>query len=322
MNRKLLPAVAAFLVLLALVSTTPLTYAVTRATIGPKLEVITIAEDDQVREKGIIILGLFDFNGGLFDHGELGNPTLAPMPARCTFDVDEYVANAWDPVTNPTGVQLCGPQDLLSQHKLLVTYNGQTLKWRLGDTVGVPAVFCNVIEKDKVNVVPDAKSGKGKQFDQENLMTKLVDTSDKWVCKPRWKSPVPGTLESAGVLDVYYVGPFDANWIADYILVVEVSLTIGRTVIFGSEIQDICVLGVPFPWIAVGIPKPEIFTKPFAEITSEYQWLQAIARYFQGTHFVFVTALGPFTSCEDLALIERQQAGIPMDKAQDPLAPA
>jgi len=324
MNRKILPVVAAFLILLTTFSAVPFTFAQTLSvTFGPNLVVTTIAQDDQVRETGIIILGLWPFpttnpTHGNFPPGLLPyNPALNPIPPTCTYDPTKVT---WDPIDNPSGVNLCGPQDLLSQHKILVTYNGKTLTWREGDTVQVPVINCNVIEKDKVNVVPDPKTGKGKQFSQENLMTKLEDTSDKWVCKVRWKSPAPGVLESVGVLDVYYVGPFDANYIADYILNVDASVAIGRTVIFGSDIQDICVLGLPFPWILVGIAKPEFYT-----ISNEpgfATFLDFASHAVQTTHFVFVTALGPFTSCTDLALVERQQAGIAVDKAQDPLAPA
>jgi len=330
MNRKILPAVAAFLILVVLLGSTPFTYGqVTAVTFGPNLVVTTIAQGDQVRETGIVVLGLWPFAPSQVHYGsaagESYNPALNPLPPTCTTDVTTYEANMWDPLTNPSGVQLCGPQNLLSQHKILVTYNGQPLTWRIGDTVQVPAINCNVIEKDKVNVVPDPKTDKGKQFPQENLMTKLSDTSDKWVCKVRWKSPAPGVLESVGVLDVYYVGPFDANWIADYILTVEASVAIGRTVIFGSDIQDICVLGVPFPWIMVGIAKPAFFTTsnplttaigPGSTADNDYEYT------VQNSHFVFVTALGPFTSCTDLSLVERQQAGITLDKAQDPLAPS
>ena len=42
-------------------------------------------------------------------------------------------------------------------------------------------------------------------------MTKMVDVTDKFVCKVRWKSPATGVLESVGVLDVYYVGPLPKN---------------------------------------------------------------------------------------------------------------
>ena len=90
---------------------------------GPKLEVTTIPQDNQRLKKGDIILG----------------------------------------IVPPGGAATQGPSDLLSQHKLLVTYNGAILVWRVGDPG--PNIACNVLEKDKVNVVPDPKTGDGKQGD-------------------------------------------------------------------------------------------------------------------------------------------------------------
>jgi len=314
MNSKLLPVVAAFLILVCVLGITPATYAVTRAVIGPQLVVTTIPEDDQINKKGMIILGLAVPANPL-------DPVEQWVPAQvCTTDPAQA---PYDPVTNPTGatsggLPFCGPQDLLSQHKLLVTYNGQTLRWRDGDTAGVPLITCNVLEKDKVNFINDPKKNVGKQFPTENLMTKLVDVSDKFVCKPRWKSPAPGTLESAGVLDVYYIGPYDIHWAADNVLVVEASLTIGRTVVFGSDIQDICLLGYAF-YGPFGVPimKPEFWTvdwnanSPFWELANAY---------LRDTHWVFVNPLGPFSSCEDLALIQRDIAGVELEQAGDPVA--
>jgi len=271
MNRRLLPFVGAFLVLVAVLGATPLIYAVSSATIGPKLEVTTIAQDDQQREMGVMILGIDPFD-------------------RAT----------------PKGPL---PYDLMSQHKLLVTYNGATMTWALGG-VGV-AVACNVLAKDKVPPTVDAKTGVGQQFPQEELLTKLTDVSDKFVCKPRWKSPTPGIVESSGVLDVYFVGPLPSApvtsddptkaspglsgedvkvWIADYVLVVEATIVIGRTVIFGTEVQDICVLGWPvdptsgYPLI---VATPFTITKP------------------DGTaHYVWQNALGPWPGCDALVLTE------------------
>jgi len=263
MNRKLLPVVAVFLVLLALFGSTPLSYALV-PTFGPKLDVTTIPQDDQKRDKGIVILGL-----------DGTHPTCTTDPTKVT-----------------TTVPLCGPQDLMSQHKLLVTWNGLPLMWQIGYP-GV-TIACNVLEKDKVNVVPDPKTGTGKQGNWENVMTKLVDVSTMFKCKPRWKSPTPGMYESAGVLDVYYVGPYDGHWIADNILEVEAFITVGRTVVWGSDIQDICVLGYPV------VANPYILTKP------------------DGTkHYIFKNALGTYVSCEDVALLQRGAVGIVLEQGQD-----
>jgi hypothetical protein len=285
MNHKFIPAVAAFLILGVLLSATPLAYGVNVLTFGPKLEVVTIPQDNQKLDKGIIILGII--------------PEAATIPV------------------------VPGPTDLLSQHKIIVTYNGATVAWAVGSPG--PTIACNVLEKDKIAVQADPKSGDGKQGSWENLMTKLVDVSDKFVCKVRWKSPATGVLESVGVLDVYFVGPLPKPavtstsstaatpgvsgasvgvWIADNILVVEAFFTVGRTVVFGSDIQDICVLGWPVlpEGIEVAPPTGKIL-KPDGTV-----------------HNIWANAMGSFVGCEELALAQRAVLGIVPPAGQDPLA--
>jgi hypothetical protein len=267
MNHKLIPAIAAFLILGVLLSATPLAYGQAVLSFGPKLEVVTIPQDDQKLKTGLMILGVY-----------------------------------------PTGIPFLG-NDLMSQHKISVTYNGQPLFWHLGDPG--PGIACNVLEKDKVNVIPDPKTGLGKQFASENLMTKLVDVTTKFICKVRWNSPVPGLLESTGVLDVYFTGLTGANglaippsavWIADNILMVEAFFTVGRTVIFGSDIQDICVLGYAIIDGIAFAPAPAtwIITKP------------------DGTqHYIWASAMGNYVSCESLALAQRDVLGLKLPTGQD-----
>jgi len=260
MNHKFIPAIAAILILGLMLSSTPLTYAVNILTFGPKLDVVTIPQDNQKLKTGVMILGL-----------------------------------------NPTGQTIVG-DDLMSQHKIIVTYNGATLQWRIGDPG--PTVVCNVLEKDKVNVIPDPKSGDGQQFPSENLLTKLVDVSSKFVCKVRWKSPAAGVLESTGVLDVYFTGTPNAVWIADNILVVEAFFTVGRTVVFGSDMQDICVLGYAVTGNAPGtaVAATFVITKP------------------DGTqHYIWSNAMGNFVGCEQLALAQRDRLGLTLPTGQDPL---
>jgi len=260
MNHKLIPAVAAILILGLMLSSTPLTYAVNILTFGPKLEIVTIPQDNQKLKTGVMILGL---------------------------------------QTGPVAVV---GNDLMSQHKIIVTYNGATLQWRIGDPA--PAVVCNVLEKDKVNVIPDPKTGDGQQFPTENLLTKLVDVSSKFVCKVRWKSPAAGILESTGVLDVYFTGTAAPVWIADNILVVEAFFTVGRTVVFGSDMQDICVLGYAVNGAVanLAVAPTWIITKP------------------DGTqHYIWANAMGDFVGCEQLALAQRDVLGLKLPTGQDPL---
>jgi hypothetical protein len=207
-----------------------------------------------------------------------------------------------DPTT--PGYAAALPTKLLAEYKLMITYNGATLTWN--DATPGPSVTCNILQKDKVNVVPDPKTGLGKQGPWENLMTTLVDVSNKFVCKPRWKSPAAGMYESVGALDVYFIGTPNAVWIADNILVVEASFSAGRTVVFGSDIQDLCTLG----WA----------------ITSSASFSPAVAPDYtitkpDGTqHYIWMKALGDFVSCERAALVERDVLGIPLATRQDPLS--
>jgi hypothetical protein len=158
-------------------------------------------------------------------------------------------------------------------------------------------------------------------------MTTLVDVSSKFVCKPRWKSPATGVLESVGALDVYYVGPTPAPaatntatgavitsavtnaavgvWIADNIVTVEAFVTAGRTVVFGSDIQDLCVLG----WAVTGTAAAT-WTDPTLTITKP-----------DGTtHSIWQRPMGWFHSCESLALAQRDVLGIALATGPDPLS--
>lgn len=294
MNHKFVTAIAAFLIVGMVLSAIPMTYAQTVLSFGPQLQVVTIPQDNQDLKTGVMILGL-------------GSAGLVP------------------------GAAVVAGTDYMSQHKLLVTYNGQTLTWQIG-TPG-PLVACNFLEKDKVNVVPDPKSGSGDQGPWENLMTNLVDVSSKFVCKPRWKSPATGVYESAGVLDVYYTGPTLASvmaanptwtlahaqkavgvWIADTIMVVEVSISAGKTVIFGSDMQDICVLGWAVPsFLPPGTPFPADLIPMAAD------WI--ITKPDGTQHYIWMNAMGAFLSCEDLALAQKDLLGIMLPTGQDPLAP-
>jgi len=269
MNHKFIPAVSALLIVGMLLSLVPLSYAQTFS-IGPSLSVVTVPEDNQFLKTGVIILGLGTGTGG-----------------------SDY--------------------NLLAQYKLVVTYNGQPFLWQVGATTppAPPTIVCAVFEKDKVNVVPDPKTGDGKQGSWENLMTSLVDVSTNFICKPRWTQPdsATGWLESVGVLDVYYVGPMTDTvapmakyFIADNILLVTALYTAGTTTIFGSDIQDVCVLGwaVTGTTVGTGVAPTYIITKPDGS-----------------QHWMWANPMGSFVSCEALALAQRDVLGIPLQTGQD-----
>jgi hypothetical protein len=153
--------------------------------------------------------------------------------------------------------------DLMAQFKLLVSYNGVP--------VYPDSFFCQVIEKDKSNPLKD------RQFPTENLRTSLV-WMDDFACKIRWAKP------GVGVIDVYYLGDL---WLperlADYILVVGFDLTVSRTVIYGTEMQDICLLGWP------------------EDITGQYTITKPGGDY----HVITPNPFGAWDSCEDIALYQK-----------------
>jgi hypothetical protein len=233
MNKRYVPAIASLLIIaVALTSFTPVLATLpTRLVAQPTLRVTTIAEDDEVRETGVMWMAT----------------------SQANFVGEDY-----------TG------QDLLAQFKILVSYNG------------VPttptSTYCQFVEKDKANPLKD------QQFPAENLKS-VPKENPNFVCKFRWGKP------GVGVIDVYYIGAALGQYIADYILVVGVDLTVGRTVVFGAEIQDICLLG----WPAAEAVESWIITKPDGTV-----------------HAIFNDPLGPYTSCEDLALMQKDVLGIPI----------
>lgn len=157
--------------------------------------------------------------------------------------------------------------DKLAQYKILVTYNG------------VPVAFnveCQVIKKEKNHPIQQP------QFEEENLQTVLTDHSANFKCKLRQGKP------GVGVLDLYYIGVQEKQFIADYIVKVHVWTTIGNFVVHGTEIQDVCVLG----WAIDD--NHLVFTKP------------------DGTeHDSWPDPLGPFVSCEEAAIWQRDFLGLP-----------
>jgi len=257
MNKRYLPAIASIFILALTLSSVLPVYAVTlRAVALPTLDVVTVPEDDAVRNTGIILLGLTTPHWEPTIFGQVGWPQS-------------------DFVTYPK---------FLAQYKMLVSYNGVP--------VHPTSVTCQVIEKDKANP-------KNMQFPAENLKTVVVDNTG-FVCKFREGKP------GVGVLDVYYVGPTTGQYIADYIINVEVSFAIGSTTIFGSEIQDVCVLGWPSllstlaPWPeAPTTLAPYPLTKPDGTV-----------------HWIYVAPLGIESGCEDMVILERTAMGLEI-----PIAP-
>jgi len=120
--------------------------------------------------------------------------------------------------------------DLLSQHKILATLNGVPTK---------PDYFlCEVIEKEKAKIPPmTSKTPSKRQFDDELIKTTVKDVSSNFICKVHWVKP------GVGALDVYFIGPRTKHFIADHMLIVTMGWKVGRTTVWASDLQDICILG-------------------------------------------------------------------------------
>jgi hypothetical protein len=260
MNKRILAAIAALLIVTMVSSTLIPVYSqnttTLRATAMPTLSVVTIAEDDEYAKTGIMLLGM--------------PPEIADLAAL--YDgMPLGILAALYPALSAT--------DFLAQFKVLVSYNGVPV---------TAALTCQVIEKDKVNPL------KTKQGAWENLATVPKDMTSNFVCKYRESKP------GVGVIDVYFVGPASTSavvdvgqFISDYILVVTGAYTVGRTVVYGTEIQDICVLGWPMG------------------VFSEYDF--TLVTKPDGTeHYVFMDPLYGWSSCEDAALVQKQMLGIPI----------
>jgi len=255
MDKRYLPAIASIFILALTLSSILPVYAVTlTAAARPTLDVVTIAEDDAVRNTGIILMGL---------------------------TTPHYSDDIWGQVGWPQEDMVTYAK-LLSQYKILVSYNGVPV---------AASITCQVIEKDKANP-------KTPQFAAENLMTEVSDYSSHFACKARW-----GKV-GVGVLDVYYIGPATGQYIADYVLAVTATYTIGTSMIYGTELQDVCVLGWPSllsTFVTGGAPAayPETafgaypLTKPDGTV-----------------HWIYVDPLGLENSCEDMVILERFAMGL------------
>jgi hypothetical protein len=247
MNKRYLPVIAAILIAITCASIMPvLAQVVTLPTYiyaAPTLTVVTIAQDDQSRETGVMWLATTQTQYGYF----------------------QTASTSWN-----------GVQDLMSQFKILVSYNGVP--------VTPSSLYCQVVEKEKVNPI------KNSQGPWENLYTVPVDQTSSFVCKFRWGKP------GVGVLDVYYIGKGLPAEISDFVLVVGANYAVGRNTVYGTDMQDLCLIGWPIEaapaWI---ITKPDgtvhyIYDDPLSDWSTSTVW----------------------KSCEDVALMQKAELGVPI----------
>jgi len=276
----MLPILAAFVIALLILPTLALPVnALTPATGGNLASVVTIPEDDLKRNTGVMVLGLsptvnelwgpganpldLNNNAGWFSDSFCTTPVV-PTSATVGYKVGPELTS--EPITvfgadtnvyNDYGIALyygknlagglfcevhyfaplwisvkpLSPgMDLLSQHKILATLNGVPTK--------PDYVLCEIVEKEKAKIPPaTTKDASKRQFDDEMIKTTLRDVTNNFICKFHWVKP------GVGALDVYFIGPKVKNFIADHMLIVTVGYKVGRTTVWASDLQDICILG-------------------------------------------------------------------------------
>ncbi|MGH7799882.1 MAG: hypothetical protein ACREOW_04525 [Thermodesulfobacteriota bacterium] len=249
-----------------------------------ELVIQTIPQDDQLREKGIIILcpqqsdGDFesscdeevDFSPCTDDRRVLGQPDIIGFPVCVSSDTDFH-----------------------AEYKVDFRLNGRN--------VDPDELECLVLQKDVCT------------FDGGEA-TLVVDVTEFFTCKFRSDPNQPGV----GVIDVYFNedGLRQANravFIGDHILKV-VARADGNV---GSEIQDICILG--FASCRGFEPRFQVDSIFRDDCRSFGQFIpfKVSDKFFYTPNFftsvfsggepftVFADPLFPFASCKDAALWER-----------------
>jgi len=303
----MLPVTAALVILLLLLPIFVIPVNALTPSVGKQLKVVTIPEDDEKRNKGIMVLGInpeaYENELDPLDHNwytdsactqeittiEYLGPMVSstePVVADEGFLVERYyraftvtgVACELYTFLVPwvdTGKGYAPGWDLLSQHKILVTLDG------------VPTAptytLCEIVEKEKLKIPPqDTKTPSIRQFPDEDIKTTLIDVSSNFVCKFRWIKP------GVGVLDVYFVGPQITNFIADHMLIVTVGVRVGSTTVWASDLQDICILGWSMDENFLGIVK-------FLPYRLSEGW-------YEDMYWSWPDPLYYFTGCEEAAL--------------------
>jgi hypothetical protein len=276
MNKKImLPALAAFMILVMVATAFPAATAlVVKAKADPlnmPLKVVTIAEDDQDRNQGIMIFCVI--HDITFNHDKTKGDANDPR----AYDPNTCKDNTW--------------VKKWTDYKILVLQpNGELFYWAINLGTSGPSGFsmkCEVIEKDTVEP-------KVPQDTWEMIKKVVTDRSSDFKCKPRWKS-TGGFFYSVGALDLYFTGKRQASEdIAPYIVSVEVLFTDPLTKLpyYGNDIQDLCVLAWPFNDPTEWQKRPYNLQKP------EHKELTMVPDAMDG-----------FVSCEDATNFQRSLLG-------------
>jgi hypothetical protein len=249
MNKYILPSAAAFLILVVAFSSVSPAMAVTRIVLAPELKIVTIPEDDQVRNTGVMILGV----------GPTGTP--ANQMVAKLYSQFKIIVTLNGLIVSTAGlVFVC---NVAEKDKVYIPPGTAT-----GKTPTTPRQFPEEFIKTSVK---DVASDFVCKFRPKSIYVPPAynNVGQQLTGTGVWTSE--GL--AVGVLDVYYTGPGDWSFIADHILVVEAMYTVGRQVFYGAEIQDICILGYSqtaygtLTTLADGTPFP-IYVNPLLNFQS------------------------------------------------------
>jgi hypothetical protein len=175
------------------------------------------------------------------------------------------------PPGQPSGPYYQRGTDLIAHYMITVTYNGIPVQ--------PTALFMQVVRKTVVN-----PSDTTKQFPEEIIASTPTDASDEFIVV--FRRVTPGVFEA----DVYYVGPGTRDDVANYMVVFTAYTTIGRSTLFGTDLQALCVLGWSMDPVAT-----LFMTLPDGS-----------------TYYGWGNPLGAFTSCDEAVLWQRYWLGIPV----------
>lgn len=302
----MLPVFAALVIALLVVpiAALPAAYAQTPTddTFG---SVVTIPEDNAKMNMGVMVLGLAPtttdlsvsvagtkwFKDSMCSTSPVTTTTNVgpevtdePIVAYTTYYSQTNVGSYWGPCTAhkfaATWATAYGATGygagtkLLSQYKMFTALNG------------VPTAFkywnCEVVEKEKAKIPPQtSKTPSTRQFPEEAVKTTLIDVSSNFICKAWYVKP------GVYALDVYFVGPQVSKFIADHMLIITVGFAIGKTTVWASDLQDLCILGWSMDTQVLQIQLFPDTAVPYALTEYYYSW---------------PAPMGNFAGCDDAAL--------------------
>jgi len=325
MNKNILPVIAALCIALLVVPLIPV-QAATPVTGYSKLEVVTIPQDDQMRNTGIMVLDLapteYDLSLSSGDYSLAGGNWYRESTCANLITTETLVGPQWNdeplyPIDLLAGLHddafdagdIPWPAVLTFYHKVsAILCEGPFYFEPLWPQAKGYNPGLDLLSQHKLMVTLDGVPTTPTYFKCE-IVEKEKAKIPPWNTKTPTKRQFPDedvktTLiditnyfwckprwakPGVGVLDVYFVGPRTRAFIADHMLIVTVGLKVGTKTLWASDLQDICILGWAMDDQTIGIWK---FWAPcLSEFPPHSEW-----------YWSFPDALGHFVGCEEAAI--------------------